>query len=123
VKRMRTSRRVGGTHTPFPFSLADPDATAALLEASGFVDVTLAPVEAPMWMGSSVADAVAFMKTTEFATFLFSDVEATKRQRGGRLWRTRSHRISPRPVWNSAARRGWFPQGQADESLHPSWKT
>jgi hypothetical protein len=28
-----------------------------------------------MWMGASLADAVAFMKTTEFASFLFTDIE------------------------------------------------
>jgi SAM-dependent methyltransferase len=57
------------------FSLSDPQATTALLEASGFVDVTVTEVVESMWMGSSVEDAVGFMRTTEFATILFTDVE------------------------------------------------
>jgi hypothetical protein len=32
---------------PGPFSLADPDATAALLTAAGFIDVRIDPVESP----------------------------------------------------------------------------
>jgi transcription antitermination factor NusB len=36
-----------GPGTPGPFSLADPEATAALLTGAGFTDVEIAPVESP----------------------------------------------------------------------------
>jgi SAM-dependent methyltransferase len=59
------------------FSLADPQATTDLLVAAGFEDVAVTAVDAPMWMGASLDDAVAFMKTTEFAEVLFADIDPT----------------------------------------------
>lgn len=46
---------------PGPFSMADPDATAALLAGAGFVDVDIRPVEAPFGFegdGSAAAERV-----------------------------------------------------------------
>jgi SAM-dependent methyltransferase len=57
------------------FSLADPDTTVALLTGAGLADVTVAEMRAPMWMGSSVDDALAFMQTTEFADTLFAGLD------------------------------------------------
>jgi SAM-dependent methyltransferase len=56
------------------FSLADLDATTALLSGAGLADITVAEMRAPMWMGSSIDDTVAFMQTTEFADTLFADL-------------------------------------------------
>jgi SAM-dependent methyltransferase len=64
------------------FSLADPEATIDLLTAAGFADATATAVEAPMWMGASLDDAVAFMKTTEFAATLFAGVDAAAAEAG-----------------------------------------
>jgi hypothetical protein len=73
---------VGEVSTHGAFSMADPEATTALLEAAGFVDVTVTAVNESMWMGSSVEDAVAFMRTTEFATILFTNVEPAAAEAG-----------------------------------------
>jgi len=73
---------LGGSAAQGAFSLADPEVTTALLEAAGFVDVALEKVAAPMWMGSSLDDAMAFMRTTEFATALFSGVEPARAEAG-----------------------------------------
>lgn len=71
-----------GTHGAF--SLADPHATTRLLEGAGFADVTVTEVRESMWFGSSVEDAVAFMRTTEFATMLFTGVEPAAADAGWR---------------------------------------
>jgi trans-aconitate methyltransferase len=63
---------LAGTGVQGAFALADPARTTALLEQAGFVDVTIEPLAERMWMGDSVDDTVAFMRTTEFATTLFS---------------------------------------------------
>jgi SAM-dependent methyltransferase len=69
---------LAGTGVQGAFALADPARTAALLETAGFVDVTVEPVVEAMWMGESVDDTVAFMRTTEFATTLFSDARPAR---------------------------------------------
>lgn len=46
---------------PGPFSLADPDRIRALLDGARFGEVTVTGVEAPMWLGHSVADAADFL--------------------------------------------------------------
>ena len=75
---------LGSTAAHGAFSLADQAATVALLETSGFTDVTVHGVLAPMWMGASVDDAVAFMRTTEFANTLFTGASPTQATDGWR---------------------------------------
>lgn len=64
------------------FSLSDPQAITGLLDGAGFADVTVTGVHESMWFGSSVEDAVAFMRTTEFATTLFTGAERTAAEAG-----------------------------------------
>jgi SAM-dependent methyltransferase len=46
---------------PGPFSLADPERIRALLDDARFADVRIAPLDAPMWLGHTVADAADFL--------------------------------------------------------------
>jgi SAM-dependent methyltransferase len=73
---------LGSTAAHGAFSLADPKETTTLLEAAGFVDVAMDKVDAPMWMGATVEDAMAFMRTTEFAMTLFTGVEPAQAEAG-----------------------------------------
>lgn len=63
-----------GEPGPGPFSLADRDSTAGLLHDAGFDDIEISELVAPMWMGASVADALGFMRSTDFAEVMFADV-------------------------------------------------
>ncbi len=63
-----------GEPGPGPFSLADRDATRVLLQEAGFDNIEISELIAPMWMGVSVADALAFMRSTDFAEVMFADV-------------------------------------------------
>ena len=65
----------GGPGAPGPFSLADPERVRAVLGAAGLVDVGLDEVVEPMLMGTSVADAIAFMRQTDIAATLMAGVE------------------------------------------------
>jgi SAM-dependent methyltransferase len=60
---------------PGPFSLADADATAALLAAAGFADVAIDPVEAPfLFEGDGIAAASRLLSTGPLgAAFLVAD--------------------------------------------------
>lgn len=53
---------------PGPFSLADPDLVRRLVTGAGLVDVAVDEVRAPMRMGVSVDDTVAFYRRTEIAS-------------------------------------------------------
>lgn len=65
---------LGDPGTPGPFALADPDHLSRVLRDAGWDEVMLDDVEAPMRMGASVDDAVAFMQRTEMAQTLMKDV-------------------------------------------------
>jgi SAM-dependent methyltransferase len=75
---------LGGTGVQGAFALADPSKTTALLEGAGFVDVATEQVAAPMWMGDTVEDTLAFMRTTEFAATLF---KGCRRDRADAAWK------------------------------------
>jgi SAM-dependent methyltransferase len=47
---------------PDPFSLADPPAVTAILEAAGFGDVTFTDVREPMYFGPDVATALDWIR-------------------------------------------------------------
>jgi SAM-dependent methyltransferase len=67
---------LGSPGTPGPFSLADRDTIRRVLSEAGLVDVEIAEVLLPMWMGTSVDDAVEFMRRTELGTTLMGGVDA-----------------------------------------------
>ncbi len=46
---------------PQPFSMSDPDRTRSWLVASGFGDVEVEGVAAPMWFGADIDDALRFI--------------------------------------------------------------
>jgi SAM-dependent methyltransferase len=65
---------LGAPGQPGPFSLSDPDRIRALL--STFVDVAVEEMIAPMRLGDTVEDVVAFMQRTDMAESLMKDVDA-----------------------------------------------
>lgn len=66
---------------PGPFSLADADHVRAVLGAAGFVDIELAPLDAPVFMGTDVDDAVTFMQAGEMADTLFAGADPVAAER------------------------------------------
>ncbi len=66
---------------PGPFALADADRTRALLTGAGLIDVDIAPLHEPMWMGETGADAVSFLSRTEMSKLFLSDVDAETTKR------------------------------------------
>ena len=59
---------------PGPFTLGEESTIRAVLSEAGFADVALDLFEAPMYLGSSVGDASAFMRQHELGEVLFADV-------------------------------------------------
>jgi SAM-dependent methyltransferase len=66
---------------PDPFSLADPPAVEALLEAAGFADVIFTDVHEPVYYGPDVAAALDWVRG--FTLHQRSAEEAGSRRRGG----------------------------------------
>ncbi|HEX7276578.1 MAG TPA: class I SAM-dependent methyltransferase [Acidimicrobiales bacterium] len=60
---------------PGPFGLADPDQVRQVLEAAGFVDVELEPIEEPLEFGADAEDAFAFAQTTGIVEGLTHDLD------------------------------------------------
>lgn len=60
---------------PGPFSLVDADHTRGLLEAAGFVDVQLKPVDEQMWFGADVADAYDYVSEMGIVRGLTQDLD------------------------------------------------
>jgi SAM-dependent methyltransferase len=46
---------------PGPFTLADPDVIGSVLDAAGYIDVTLEDRREPMWFGTDADDAYPFV--------------------------------------------------------------
>jgi hypothetical protein len=66
---------LGAPGQPGAFSLADPDRVHSVMTAR-FVGIGLEEVVAPMRLGDSIDDVVAFMQRTELAQTLMKDVDA-----------------------------------------------
>jgi SAM-dependent methyltransferase len=64
---------------PGPFSMADPDRVRAVLTSSGFSDVVLDGVRAPMWFGRDVDDAERFVRGQGFVAGMLSGLEPSAR--------------------------------------------
>ena len=60
---------------PGPFSLGQRDRIAAVLGEAQLTDVTIEPVAEPLWMGTDVTDAVAFLQVTGIGKSLFRDAD------------------------------------------------
>jgi hypothetical protein len=69
---------------PGAFSLADPDRVRNVLSDAEFMDVTVEEVVAPMRLGDSVDDTVAFMQRTDSAQQLIADVPDDVARASGR---------------------------------------
>jgi SAM-dependent methyltransferase len=63
-----------GPGQPGPFSLADPDRIQATLTPR-FVSIGIEEVIAPMRLGDSIDDVVAFLRRTDMAQTLMKDVD------------------------------------------------
>lgn len=64
---------------PTPFSLADPDRVQQILGAAGFHGVELAPIDEPMDLGATAADALDFARTMGIVEGLTSGLDAAVR--------------------------------------------
>ena len=86
-----------------PFSLSDPEQVRSVLDAAGFVDVTLTDVREPMWFGHDTDDAFAFL-AGQFAAAL-AGMPAAERARAEESLRTslRSHERRGGVQYDSAA--------------------
>jgi SAM-dependent methyltransferase len=62
-----------------PFSLADPHVATGRLEAAGFGDVRLSPLDEPMCFGRDVDDAYSFMLTFGITRGLTHDLDEDTR--------------------------------------------
>lgn len=59
---------------PGPFALAEPEHVRRVLQAAGFQDVDLEPVEEPMEVGSDADDAMEFVRTMGIVEGLTHDL-------------------------------------------------
>ena len=66
---------------PSPFSLAREGRTRELLEAAGYRDIDLQPVDEPMWFGRDADEAFGFMQTFGLTRGLTEDLDAEDRAR------------------------------------------
>lgn len=97
---------------PGPFTYADPARSHEVLEASGFEEVALDGVEAPMWFGPSADAAYRFLSTMGFSRFLLRDLDPASRERALAALRASIDRhqtdegvVYPSAVWIVSARR------------------
>jgi ubiquinone/menaquinone biosynthesis C-methylase UbiE len=81
---------------PGPFSLADPDATAALLNRAGFVDVYLESVEAPfVFEGDGTAAAERVLSAGPLGAVFLSAEEGRRREVIGAVVDALEHHRGP----------------------------
>ena len=66
--------------TPGPFGLADRAAVTAMLAEAGFADIDLQPLDEPMWMGSDLDDAWAFVSAMGIVRGLTGSLEDPAKQ-------------------------------------------
>jgi SAM-dependent methyltransferase len=64
---------------PTPFSHADPDRVRGILDAAGFDDVELRPIDELMELGTDVADALEFARTMGIVEGLSDGLSPEKR--------------------------------------------
>jgi SAM-dependent methyltransferase len=62
IRRSLEGAAAAASVGPDPFSLADPPAVTAILEAAGFADVTFTDVREPMYFGPDVATALDWIR-------------------------------------------------------------
>ena len=73
----------GEPGAPGPFAFADAGRVTGILEGAGLTGVAVDEVAASMTIGTSVDDAVAYFRTTDFAAGLMNGVEE---ERATRAW-------------------------------------
>jgi SAM-dependent methyltransferase len=90
---------------PDPFSLADPPTVERILDAAGFVDVTLTDVHEPVYYGPNVAAALDWVRGFTYTTEVLKRLDpATAARALGRLRQTLAEHLSDDGVWfNSRA--------------------
>lgn len=61
---LRRALRIDGPlpAAPDPFTLADPPAVTAMLDAAGYTDIAFTDVDEPIWFGADVAAALAWVR-------------------------------------------------------------
>jgi SAM-dependent methyltransferase len=76
--------RSGPAADPGAFSLADPDRIRALLDGARFGDVRITALEAPMWLGHTVADAADFLLSSPGGRALLATADTAGAADAGR---------------------------------------
>ena len=66
---------------PGPFGLADPDHVRRVLDAAGFENVDLEPIEEPVNFGADADDAFSFVRALGIVEGLTEDLDAATRAR------------------------------------------
>ena len=66
---------LGQPGAPGPFSLADPERVHQVLRDAAFAQIAAEEIARPMPMGGSADDVLAFMRGTEMAQVLMTDVD------------------------------------------------
>jgi SAM-dependent methyltransferase len=92
---------------PDPFSLADPPAVKAILEAAGFADVTFADVHEPVYYGPDVAAALDWVRGFACTSGVLGRLDPADAARAlGRLREMLAAHMSVNGVWFES--RAWL---------------
>ena len=92
---------------PDPFSLADPPAVRAILEAAGFADVAFAGVREPVWYGLDVTAAFDWVRGFAFTREMLNRMDPAAAARAlGRLRELLAAHLSDDGVWFDS--RAWI---------------
>ena len=68
---------MGEPGAPGPFALADRERLQSVLSDAGWADIVIDAAEEPMRIGTSVEDAMSFLRTSDIAQRLLADADET----------------------------------------------
>lgn len=101
-----------------PFSLADPVAVAAILEAAGFVDVAFTDVDEPVCYGADVAAALDWILGFSYVQDMLRGMEATDAERAvERLRELLATHVADDGVWLES--RAWIVSARRSTDIAP----
>ena len=102
-----TRRPAAGAARPDPFSLADPAAARAILDAAGFAGVAFTDVREPVYYGPDVDAALHWVRGFSSTSDALSRLDPAAAARAlGRLRETLTTRMSDDGIWFDS--RSWI---------------